>query len=109
MKITKKIKNQINWRARVEAWKASGLPMSRYCKQHGLVAHQLGYYKRKYEAPKSLKKTSSSSFVRVVVPTKPILLPETDSVIIRLSNGHAIEGVSKNNLHIVSSLIEALS
>jgi len=101
MKITKKIKTPINWPVRVETWKASGLPMSRYCKQHGLVAYQLGYYKRKYEASKPIEKVNSTRFVRVV-PTKPILLPEIDSVTIRLFNGHAIEGVSRNNLSISS-------
>jgi hypothetical protein len=37
-------KRASDWKARVAQWKASGLRQSEFARQHGLSAHQLGYW-----------------------------------------------------------------
>ena len=94
----------IDWQARVAAWRESGLPMSRYCQQQGLATHQLGYYKRKFEAANQLPENVAAGFAEVVVSNTV-----AEDLTLRFPNGLSIEGVSLENLSLVTALARALS
>lgn len=53
------------WKSHIEAWKASGLKQSRYCRRHGLKLHQFVYWRKKY-APACT--SAPVSLVRVELP-----------------------------------------
>ena len=43
----KRNSKQAFWKARVDAWKRSGLSAAEYCRRHGLSYHAFRYWKRK--------------------------------------------------------------
>jgi hypothetical protein len=53
------------WKSHIEAWKASGLKQSRYCRRHGLKLHQFVYWRKKYAPART---TAPVSLVRVALP-----------------------------------------
>lgn len=67
----------VDWHSIVTDWLSSGLTQKQYCAQHGIKAHQLSYYYRKFDSkgnssaklasvgiiPDGEKSTSSSGFV----------------------------------------------
>lgn len=93
----------INWRIQVTAWRESGLSMNRYCEQHGLVMHQLSYYKRKFQAELENSAQGKSGFSQVT------FAPVQAGLTLRLSNGHLITGITSQNLPLTSALVRALS
>ncbi|MEX1221719.1 MAG: hypothetical protein WEA82_06360 [Idiomarina sp.] len=95
----------IDWKQEVQAWRTSGLPMNRFCQQRGLVTHQLGYYKRKYEAASAPIETGRSPFAQVsIAASEP-----GSGLVIRLANGLVIEGISAQNIGVADALVRALS
>jgi hypothetical protein len=53
------------WKAHIDAWKASGLKQSQYCRQHDLKLHQFVYWRRKYHPAST---TAPVSLVRLDLP-----------------------------------------
>ena len=51
MALLEKITEPNFWELHVRQWQASGLSQVKYCEQHGLRAHQLGYWNRKFLSP----------------------------------------------------------
>lgn len=95
----------IDWPAHIAAWRESGLPMNRYCQQQDLATHQLGYYKRKFEAiNQPSEENTGSGFSRVSVSTAIA----TESLTLRFPSGLAIEGISSHNALLATSLARAL-
>ncbi len=90
------------WEEEVNRWRASGLPMEAYCRQHELTSHRLGYYKRKQDA---IKEVETASFAQVSLEPSPA----SEGLNLRLPSGHIIDGISKDNLAVVSALVGALS
>jgi len=70
------------WKAHIEAWKASGLKQSRYCRRHDLKLHQFVYWRKKYDpantaAPVSLVRVdlpAQAFHDRVPSPARPLRL-----------------------------------
>ena len=93
----------INWRAQVTTWRESGLSMNRYCEQHGLVMHQLSYYKRKFQAELESTTQKKSGFSQVT------FAPVQQGLTLQLSNGHLITGITSQNLPLINALVRALS
>ena len=96
----------INWQTQVAAWRESGLSMNRYCKQHELAVHQLGYYKRKFQSEQDLPGMASSGFSRVALAVGS---PQPQGLTLHLSNGHLISGISSRDLPLIGSLVRVLS
>jgi hypothetical protein len=93
----------IDWRVELKAWRESGLPLSQFCREQGLVAHQLSYYKRKYEPQALSPDTQSTGFSQVSVLSTNAIGAECLSL--RLASGHTIEGISTQTLPLVSALM----
>lgn len=96
----------VNWRTQVAAWRESGLSMNRYCQQHELAVHQLGYYKRKFQFEQDLSGRVSSGFSRVALT---VGAPQPQGLTLHLANGHLISGISSRDLPLIGSLVRALS
>ena len=70
------------WKSHIEAWKASGLKQSRYCRRHDLKLHQFVYWRKKYDpagraAPVSLVRVdlpAQTFHRRVPSPARPLRL-----------------------------------
>jgi hypothetical protein len=78
-----------NWEEHVKSWQASGLPMSRYCQQHDLAVHQLGYYKRKFESAAPGPTTPGIGFAQVMLNGTN----SSQGLNLRLPNGLLVEGI----------------
>jgi hypothetical protein len=61
-----------HWKAHIDAWKASGLKQSQYCRQHDLKLHQFVYWRRKYHPACT---TAPVSLVRVELPGQAFYRP----------------------------------
>ncbi len=94
----------LDWKKEVSQWRASGLSMKDYCREAGLITHQLGYYKRKFSSHAIRPDPPSSSFAQVSLASSQ----ETFALRLRLPSGHIIEGISASNLPLVQALIGAL-
>lgn len=44
-----KAEKRIEWKARCDAWKASGLSVAEWCREEGVKDHQMYYWIRKFE------------------------------------------------------------
>lgn len=97
----------IDWEAELDAWRESGLPLARFCREQGLVSHQLSYYKRKHESKTLSTDTPTPGFTQIAI-VKPDTTG-TEGLSVRLANGHAIEGISSHTLPLVSALMRSLS
>ncbi len=96
--------HNIDWITVVDNWRESGLPMNRYCQQHGLITHQLSYYKRKFESANNVGEASAKGFTQVAVEN----VNSTKGLTLRLSSGAVIEGITQQNLPLTASLVQAL-
>ena len=96
--------NTAAWRAKVEDWQSSGLPMARYCEQKNLNAHQLSYYKRKFERA-GPQPARQSGFSKAIVSSTP----NDTGLTLHLANGVAITGVDGRNLSLIKPLLAILS
>lgn len=95
----------IDWPSQLTAWRESGLPMTRYCQQQGLVTHQLSYHKRKQDAQKKSATLKPSGFAQIDIVGKH----SAEDLILRIGDGLAIEGITSHNLAAAISLARALS
>lgn len=57
-------------RALVEAWQASGLPVSRFCRERGVVSHLVHYWKRKLFEDSNSLEAATPEFVALDFATK---------------------------------------
>ena len=96
---------QLFWNSHVEYWQASGLTQAAYCQQHGLVAHQFSYWKRKLIRTELASPEAQSGFVRVEVNQTG--QPES-GLSLQFSDGIRLVGISQANIEISRQLIEAL-
>lgn len=63
MKRAERESNRERWRAEIEAWRASGKPLSTWAREHGLSRDALEYWKRRFPMPR-----------RASLPTRPLTL-----------------------------------
>ncbi len=96
--------NSTDWSAIVDSWRESGLPMNRYCQQHGLITHQLSYYKRKFEPANKAGETATKGFAQVSVEN----VNSAKGLTLRLSSGATIEGITQQTLPLTAALVRAL-
>ena len=95
----------IDWPSQLAAWRESGLPMTRFCRQRGLVAHQMSYYKYKQDAQNKSAALRSSGFSQVDMAKKH----SAEDLVLRIDGGLTIEGISSHNLATAISLARSLS
>ena len=79
--------------------------MARFCRQRGLVAHQMSYYKCKQDAQNKSAALKSSGFAQVDMAKRH----SAEDLVLRIGGGLAIEGISSHNLVAAISLAKSLS
>jgi hypothetical protein len=58
MKPEEREANRERWRAEIEAWRASGLTLSAWARDHGLSRDALEYWKRRFPMPRRAQRAS---------------------------------------------------
>lgn len=89
------VRTKADWRALVEDWQASGLPVSQFCRQHQVPEHQIHYYRRKYFPSSSnpSSKSNPAGFAQVAMASS---LP-SNALMVRLPNGVELSGFSSQH------------
>ncbi len=89
------------WLEHIEHWQSSGLSQSVYSQQHGLVAHQFSYWKRK--------------LVKVEIPSPAFACVQVEATTtqdiglsLQFADGTRLDGIKQNNMMTVCQLIEVL-
>ena len=52
------------WRHHLDAWEASGLTQTEYCRQNDLIRHRFQYWKKRFRSSES-----STAFIEIPVPS----------------------------------------
>ncbi|WP_088052318.1 IS66 family insertion sequence element accessory protein TnpA [Virgibacillus dakarensis] len=58
---------RIEWKARFDAWKASGFSVAEWCRKQGVKDHQMYYWIQKFEYDTPKKETSETQWLTVKV------------------------------------------
>jgi hypothetical protein len=97
------------WMQQVNAWKASGLPQTTFCKKHDLIYHRFIYWKLKFEGTPqpSPSVTQGSEFVKVL--SRPFGFQQASGLTLNFPNGMTLDGLSDTNLDLACQLIKQLS
>lgn len=99
------------WESLVEKWRKSGMSQSGFCKQNNLKPHQLSYWIKRLDqghCSNEPKTTAPSGFAQVR------RIPEANSseeseLIVRLPSGVELKGVRRQDIPLLSSLLEVLA
>lgn len=88
------------WEAHVAAWRASGLPQSVFCREHGLKEHLLGYW---------IRRGRTKSIEPAFLPVKASTAAQTDKIMtginLRSPSGWAVQIPSNMNMATLSELL----
>ena len=109
MALLEKITEPNFWELHVAHWQASGLSQVNYCEQHGLRAHQLGYWNRKFLVhDNSLESEHKTGFARVQwAPSLSSSMPNSD-LSLHFADGTQLTGITQHNLALLKQLLEVL-
>ncbi|MGR8981802.1 MAG: IS66 family insertion sequence element accessory protein TnpA [Gammaproteobacteria bacterium] len=98
---------QAEWRARIEAYRATGLSGSRFCQVNDLIYHQFVYWRRKFSETEAAAQhrppAAVGGFTQVVVERSI-----GAELRIELPGGLSIHGIRHQNLDLVQALLERL-
>jgi hypothetical protein len=89
------------WERRVARWRASGLSMAAYCRQHGLSYWMFVRWRQRIE--RTVTPASPLTLIPVVVPT-----PRGGAITIRLPDGIGIEVEPGFDAGVLSAVMRAL-
>jgi hypothetical protein len=89
------------WERRVAGWRASGLSMAAYCRQHGLSYWMFVRWRQRIE--RTVTPASRLTLIPVVAPT-----PSGGAITIRLPDGIGIEVKPGFDAGVLSALMRAL-
>lgn len=104
MQLTTENKPKLDWQKIVEDHEKSGLSQSAYCKQHGLDAAKLGYYRGRFKAKQQLINNNQAEFKTVKIAQSI----QNDSIKISLPNGFQCEFSNRIDVMQIKKLIETL-
>lgn len=98
---------QAEWRARIEAYLASGLSGSRFCQANDLIYHQFVYWRRKFSGTEPVVRHGAPAAVGGF--TQVVVERSTDATLtIKLPDGLSIHGIQHQNLDLLQALLERL-
>lgn len=104
-------RNKQFWSDHVSQWKASSLTQAHYCRDHELDQNSFSYHKNKQKIKvpeEGVEKITpiQKGFIRVPIP---LMQPNSNGLILHLSGGHQLTGISQENLALVAELLEKSS
>jgi hypothetical protein len=97
-----------HWQQQIDQWQESGLSGAQFCKEHELDLGQFYYWSKKYSANRARgkrDKVASTGFATVVVADA---LAHSQGLRFTLPNGCAIEGITRDNVSLVSAMLAQL-
>ncbi|MDP2203394.1 MAG: hypothetical protein Q8K07_15325 [Methylicorpusculum sp.] len=96
------------WQHHIAQWQASGLSQAGYCRQQALSAHQLSYWKRKFQSPcQAIAHEPATGFVRVQVASG-VEASSVQGLSLRLNDGTQLTGITPANVCLIKQLLEVL-
>lgn len=99
-----KTEKGVEWKARLEAWKARGLSVAEWCREEGIKDHQMYYWIRKFE--EDTKSTPDVQWLAVDIQHKPIDLGD-ESIFIHVGQ-LSIEVRPGTNMTLLSDVVGLL-
>ena len=97
------------WELHIEQWQVSGLSKVKYCEHHGLRAHQLGYWDRKFLVNDNvLESEPKTGFARVKLATSLSSTLSNSDLSLHFADGTQLTGITHHNLALLKQLLEVL-
>jgi len=98
---------RIDWKARFDAWEASGLSAAEWCRNQDIKTHQMYYWIRKFKSDATSKHEPDTKWLTVNVQDVPANHPNQEAVLIHLGT-HSIEVRPGTNLDLLSDVMRVL-
>jgi hypothetical protein len=76
-----RLEQQMEWKSRIEAFKASGLNATAWCKLHDLKPHQFNYYLYKDKPQDQLVAPAATRWLSVEIEDSEISLNQTSLLV----------------------------
>ena len=96
------------WRDHLQAWQSSAVNQSASCREHGLVAHQFSYWKRRLNALSAEPEAKSDAHSSAMIPLSVSNTFPASGLSLRLPNGCEVSGLQAEHLPLVKPLLEML-
>lgn len=103
--------NRIEWRARYDSWKESGISAAKWCRNHGLKDHQLYYWIQKFEHDESsvVNEKAHSKMEWMTVNVDESITSSTSNEPLFIHFGSiSVEVRSGVNLDLVSDIVDII-
>ena len=102
-----KAEKRIKWKARFDAWKASGLSVAEWCREKGLKDHQMYYWIRKFDDDSVTEKPQDIQWLAVDMETESTGYMSEESVFIHVGQ-LSIEVRSGTNMALLADVVQVL-
>ena len=105
------------WQQHIDAWQASGLSQTTYCKTQDIKAHQFSYWKNKLAKPCEPPASDAASHDSLApsapatgfVPVRIAASPQARSTLcLELPNGLRLHGITEQSAPLLKVVIAAL-
>ena len=93
------------WREQLAAWQASDLSGQAFCREHDLVYHQFGYWRRKLADQPQAEASNGAGFARVIPAGASA---RSAGLTVSLPSGLSISGIDAGNIALVGSIVRQL-
>jgi len=102
-----KAEKRIEWKARFDAWKASGLSVAEWCREKGLKDHQMYYWIRKFDDDSVTETPQDIQWLAVDLETESTGYMSEESVFIHVGQ-LSIEVRSGTNMALLADVVQVL-
>ena len=97
---------QAFWQQQVERQQSSGLSAKQFSEQHGLIYHQLIYWRKK--CTDATTEQLSAGFTKVTPVSAPASQATDPGLCIHMPGGLCITGIEHSNLDVLLSMLRQL-
>lgn len=98
---------RIEWKARFDAWKTSGLSAAAWCREQGIKTSQMYYWIRNFEDDKPSDFVHETQWMTVDME-EPLNFRSNDSVLIHFDS-MTIEVRQRTNMALLSDVVDVLN
>jgi hypothetical protein len=102
-----KAEKRIEWKARFDAWKASGLSIAEWCRAEGVKDHQMYYWIRKFEGDPVSESDRDIQWLAVDMQNEPTGHVGDESVFIHVGQ-LSVEVRPGANMTLLSDVVHVL-
>lgn len=102
-----KAEKRIEWKARFDAWRASGLSVAEWCREKDIKDYQMYYWIRKFEDHSVTETRQEMQWLAVDMGTESTSYMSEESVFIHVGQ-LSIEVRSGTNMALLSDVVQVL-